>query len=289
MKPFTRWPVAARLAAAGLGLMSAALLASRFPAAPAHAAPPVAPAAANLVTADGSFGTIKGRLIWGGSSVPEPKKLVVNKDEQVCGKDGPLVDHKLTVDAKTKGVKWGLAYIVNPKGENPEALEALIKERVDALIKKHPTVVLDQKSCEYLPYVLAMNENQSLLLKSSDEVNHNVHLNAFTNEPFNVILPPKGELPKKLVAERRPMPMTCDIHPWMQAWVAVFKHPFFAVTDTDGSFEIQGVPAGAQKLVLWQPAVGYVTAGAASGMGVLVEAGKTTDVGELKLDPSKVK
>ena len=69
----------------------------------------------------------------------------------------------------------------------------------------------------------------------------------------------------------------------------VFDHPFFAVTKDDGSFEITGVPAGMQNLVVWQEKVGYVTEGAARGKPVKVEAGKVTDVGEIKIDPAKVK
>jgi hypothetical protein len=235
--------------------------------------------AAHASAAD--YGTLRGRLVWGGASVPAPRPLDVNKDTNVCGKGGPLLDRRLVVDPKTRGVQWGIAYLVNPRGTNQPA--------VDALVKQHPKVELDQKSCEYVPFVIGMNEGQALLLKSSDSVNHNVHLSAFANEAFNVILPPNGQLSKQLVAEKRPLTMTCDIHPWMEAWVMVYNHPFFAVTRADGSFTIDGVPAGAQRLVLWQPAVGYVTPGAGSGMAVTVEAGKAQDVGELKLDPSKVK
>ncbi|MDR3635333.1 MAG: hypothetical protein P4L84_16130 [Isosphaeraceae bacterium] len=281
MTRISRWHLAARLAVACSGLALAALAVHRFAATPALATPPVTPVLANVVAAEGAYGKIKGRLVWGGSTAPTPKPLDVNKDTNVCGKGGALLDRKLVVDSKTNGVKWGLAYIVNPKGTNPGAVEALLK--------KEPKVQLDQKYCEYVPYVVGMNEGQSLLLKSSDAVNHNVHLNAFTNEAFNVILPPNGEMTKKLVAERRPMSMTCDIHPWMQSYIMVYNHPFFAVTDADGSFEIDGVPAGPQKLVLWQPAVGYVTPGAGSGQAVTVVAGKTVDAGEIKLDPAKVK
>ena len=67
----------------------------------------------------------------------------------------------------------------------------------------------------------------------------------------------------------------------------VFDHPFFATTDKDGSFEIKGVPAGTQNLVLWQETVGYATPGAGRGMPVEVKAGEVTDVGEVKLVPKK--
>src|SRR5207248_1886685 len=82
-----------------------------------------------------------------------------------------------------------------------------------------------------------------------------------------------GQLQATLVAERRPMALACDIHPWMKGYMMVFNHPFFAVTKEDGLFEITGVPAGAQNLVVWQEKVGYVTKGLARGQEVTVHAG----------------
>jgi hypothetical protein len=71
----------------------------------------------------------------------------------------------------------------------------------------------------------------------------------------------------------------------MKAWVMVFDHPFFTTTATDGSFEIKGVPAGTQKLIVWQKTVGYATSGQGRGMEVEIKAGGVTDVGEIKLVP----
>ena len=75
----------------------------------------------------------------------------------------------------------------------------------------------------------------------------------------------------------------------MHAWVMVFDHPFFATTAADGSFEIKGVPAGTQNLVLWQENIGFVTPGGGRGMPVTVKAGEVTNVGEISIDPAKVK
>ena len=87
-------------------------------------------------------------------------------------------------------------------------------------------------------------------------------MTSLTNEAFNVILPPRGEMAKKLVAEKSVLTMKCDLHPWMMSHIMVFDHPFFAVTEADGSFKIHGVPPGTQKLVVWQANTGYVTPGA---------------------------
>ncbi len=233
------------------------------------------------VKAEG-WGTLKGQVVFGGNP-PAAETLVdkgkAEKDPTVCAKDAPIKSERLVVNGEGKGVKNVLVYIPKPTAVNEEAKSAA----------SAANVAFDQAKCVFEPHVLAVMTNGKINLKSSDPVNHNVHLNACTNQPFNILLPANGELTKKLVAEKRAMPLTCDIHPWMKANVMVFDHPFFVVTAEDGSFEIKGVPAGAQNLVVWQEAVGYVTPGFARGMTVEVAAGKVTDVGEIKLDPAKVK
>ncbi len=126
-------------------------------------------------------------------------------------------------------------------------------------------------------------------MKSSDPVGHNVRMTGFTNPGINQVVAPNGTLTVKLVAERLPLRVGCDIHPWMHGHVMVFDHPFFAVTGADGSFELKGVPAGDYQLVVWQEKVGYVTPGAGRGMPVHVAAGQASEVGEIKIDPAKVK
>jgi len=231
------------------------------------------------------YGTIKGRLVWGGDTAPEPKPLVAKgqagKDPAVCAANEAIPNNDLAVDPKTKGVRYGFAYLVRPNGSNPDAAKALAS--------KTAKVVIDQKNCEFLPYATAVIQDQKVEFKSSDPVNHNVHLSPFTNAPFNTILAPGQSVEKSFVPERRVMPLTCDIHPWMKGWLMVFDHPFFAVTGEDGSFEIKGVPAGTQNLVVWQAAVGYANQGLAKGMPVKVDADGVTDVGEVKVDPAKVK
>jgi hypothetical protein len=187
------------------------------------------------------------------------------------------VSRELVVDPETKGVAYAFAYISRPKGSNPDA--------VKALLAAHPKVELDQKNCEFVPYLVPMHTDQTLIVKSSDPTNHNVHLNPFTNPGLNQNVTSGGALELKLVPERLPMKINCDIHPWMKSWVLVLDHPFVTTTGKDGRFEIKGVPAGTQNLVLWQETVGFANPGAGRGMAVTVKAGDVTDVGEVTLKP----
>jgi hypothetical protein len=237
--------------------------------------------------APGEFGTIKGRLVWGGPTVPElpllVKKGATNVTDGAVCTTTDLKDRSVAVDPATKGIAHAFVYLVSPKGQNPEALAALLKA--------HPSVVLDQKNCEFLPYCLAMHESQPITFKSSDPVGHNVRYSIFGGSSQNIMLKANGELAaQKLKASRRPIPLNCDIHRWMRAYIMVFDHPFFTVTGTDGSFEISGIPAGTQNLVILMPErVGYVNEGGQRGQAVVVKAGEVTDVGPIQLDPTKVK
>jgi hypothetical protein len=222
-------------------------------------------------------GTIKGRLVWGDEQIPEVKELVSKgqsdiKDSAVCAAS-PIRSRDLVVDPKTKGVSYGIAYLVKPKGDRTE--------QVKALLAKSPKVELDQKGCEFQPYVLAFHKDQKLVLKSSDPIGHNVRFTGFNNTGVNTMMAPKGmfNVPG-LVAESRPMKLQCDIHSWMTGYLLVLDHPFFATTAADGSFEIKDVPAGSQNLIVWHH-TGYANPGLGRGMPVMVKAGEATDVGEI--------
>lgn len=258
------------------GSAGALILAGLASTAPA-ANPPVA-AIASAAPSQGGFGTIKGRLVYGGAEAPAPTPLQVGAQE-FC-KDQELIDRSLVVDPESKGIANGLVYINSPKGKNPEAEKAIVA--------KQAKVQIDNKNCEFIPRSTAMFKGQQVEFTSSDPVGHNSHVTGFSNG-VNVALAPKGSATSKLQAEKRPISLKCDIHPWMQGWILVADHPFFAVTGEDGSFEITGVPAGTQNLIVWQEKAGYVSQGAAKGQAVTVPAGGEVDIGEVVLDPAKVR
>ena len=122
-------------------------------------------------------------------------------------------------------------------------------------------VVIDQQGCMYHPHVAAVMAGQPLQFKNSDGILHNVHLLPDANREQNIAMP--GSMTETNVTLNQPESMfgvKCDVHPWMQAFVAVMDHPFFAVTDEDGQFTIENLPAGTYEIEAWHERLGTQTA-----------------------------
>jgi plastocyanin len=121
--------------------------------------------------------------------------------------------------------------------------------------------VLDQNGCLYTPRVLGVQLGQSLKVLNSDELLHNVHSTSKVNPPFNRAMPAAiTETEFTFQMPEDAFLVKCDVHPWMAAYVTVTDHPFFAVSGADGSFEIEGLPAGTYELEAWHERLGTRTA-----------------------------
>lgn len=121
----------------------------------------------------------------------------------------------------------------------------------------HP--VLTQKDQRYVPHVLAMMAGTELRITNGDTILHNIHTRSKgrrKNPPFN-----EGQEPGEVLKPRFPAPdsilVLCDIHSQMQAHLFVLPHPFFALADEDGRFEIDGVPPGRYRLTAWNEHFGF--------------------------------
>jgi plastocyanin len=235
-----------------------------------------APAAA--VKAEG-WGTLKGRLTFSGTP---PQQAVVQavgkaeKDPEVCAAKTPIVSEKLVVNSGNQGVKYAFVYLQRPTGVNEEA-------KKDALARH---LEFDQKNCTYIPHVLAVMTGETVTVRSSDAANHNVNFQLKNLQVNQVIASGKTLELKPESPERTPGPVSCNIHPWMMAYWLVLEHPYFAVTDENGNYEIKNAPAGTQKVVVWQESAGFVTA--ASGDPVNIKPNDSTTQ-DFTLDASKVK
>jgi hypothetical protein len=137
-----------------------------------------------------------------------------------------------------------------------------------------------------VPHAVAVRQGQVLILKNSAVVAHNFHLDGGVDNPgANVLIPPDGERVevKDLKAAQRPIVVTCGIHTWMRGWVRVFDHPYFAITDADGKFEIKKAPAGEWRLFIWQEETGWLHKGGREGEPITIKAGQTKDLGDIEV------
>jgi plastocyanin len=133
-------------------------------------------------------------------------------------------------------------------------------------------VKLDQQGCVYLPRVVGSRVGQTLQVHNSDELMHNVHSLSAKSNSFNVSEPKAGMMQQFKMKDEEMLQIKCDVHSWMTAYVGIVSHPYFAVSNTAGTFEIANVPAGTHKIQAWHERYGPVT------QTVQVKAGATTTV-----------
>jgi plastocyanin len=131
-------------------------------------------------------------------------------------------------------------------------------------------VLLDQKDCMYAPRVVGIVAGQPLAVRNSDGVFHNVWGvlagKELWNKPQSPAAPDLAFDPSK-AQPGDVVELKCGVHPWMHAYVAVQDHPFFAVTDQDGKFAIDGLAPGKYELEAWHPVLGTKTISVEIGKG----------------------
>ncbi len=186
--------------------------------------------------------TITGKVAMSGS-VPENPKINMDADP-VCKSlhSGDVRTEKVVVNSN-QTLRHVFVYVkegFSGPAETPKA-----------------AAVLDQKGCMYEPHVLGMQTGQPLSILNSDATLHNVHALGQKNPEFNLGMPIQGmKLEKTFFNPEVMLKFKCDVHPWMNAYVGVLPHSFFAVTGEEGSFEVSGLPAGEYTLEAWHETYG---------------------------------
>ncbi|HWW92439.1 MAG TPA: hypothetical protein VN375_03660 [Vicinamibacteria bacterium] len=223
------------LALLAIGLLGAGVACGggESPKSEASASAPAAATTGAVSTAasGGSTGTasFSGKVAYEGS-VPPVERVKLNADPKCAAmhKEG-LERWQLRV--KDGGLADVLVYVKSGlHGTYPSSTDP---------------VLLDQKGCDYWPHMVVKMVGQPLVIRNSDDTLHNIHPRPQVNPEFNIGQPHQGMESKKTMDKPEIMiPVGCDVHPWMRAFISVFDHPFFTVTKEDGSFEIKGLPAG---------------------------------------------
>ncbi len=227
-------------------------------------------------------GRLTGQFVLDGD-VPTAEEIE-NVKEQICAKLVPT--DELVVNKENKGIANVFVFI--PAAKKPPVPAELAKS-------KDKEVVLDQKGCRFLPHAQVMRTDQVLLVKSMDNCGHNTHPYPIKNNPENFTVPAneRAGIPWKVkIPENNPTQVKCDIHPWMTTYVLVLDHPYAAVSDKDGKFTIENLPAGDFEFRYWHERVGYVIQvekivdgkpKMENTVKLSIAAGKTTDVGVFKI------
>jgi hypothetical protein len=209
-----------------------------------------------VVTSRGAFtaelGMLSGRVVFKGKP-PVADKLDLNKDLAICSKTHP-VDEELLVDAKDGGLVNVVVSLELAKGQKlPEVV--LPKGR-----KLPAEVLMTNKNCRFEPHIAVLTTKQTLVLGNDDPVAHNTLANLFYNTPFNEAIGTGATIKKQLTkVERRPAQVSCPIHAWMKGWVVVKDHPYVAVSDSHGRFQIRDLPPGEWTFQFWQEKAGYLS------------------------------
>ncbi len=226
-------------------------------------------AAGPAAAAPTGFATLSGRFRFEGQP-PAATVLSITKDEAVCAPGGQTVyDRNFVLNSANQGLANVLLYVDKIPTEwiHPDAQPGQTGD-----------VEFDQEHCVFLTRLVAMQTSQTLQIKNSDPVGHNLMV-----AEFNETIPSGGSSqyqPRK--EQRSPVEMRCAVHPWMKAWFINRDNGYFAVTQEDGSFSIPNLPAGVElEFRVWQEKIGPITQVTLNGQPANWSKGKMT----VKLEP----
>jgi plastocyanin len=188
-------------------------------------------------------GSITGKISYSGTA-PEAKKISTDADPACSAKSPNLTTEEWVV----KDGKLANTFVYIKSG----TIAGGSKVADYSFPTPSAPVALDQNGCHYKPHVLGVMVNQDINITNSDPTTHNIHFTPKSNPDWNQSQP-NGAAPMthKLARAEVLVPVKCNQHPWMKSYIGVLKHPFFAVSSEDGSFEIKGVPPGKYTVVAW--------------------------------------
>ena len=193
----------------------------------------------------GTGASIRGTVHFEGK-VPAAKTISMAADP-VCAKQhpSPILAQEVLTDGK--GDLQNVIVFV---------AEGLGDKTFDA---PSQAAVVEQKGCLYQPHVMGVRANQPLEVVNDDATSHNIHPTPANNREWNKAEPPGSKLEEAFAREEIAIPVKCNVHPWMKGYIAVFKHPFFAVTGKDGSFDLSNLPRGTYTIKAWHEKLGTAT------------------------------
>ena len=246
---------------------------------------------------DMNWGSIKGRLLYDGK-IPERKEVDLDKielsptDLEWFRSMGPILNEDWVVEKKNKAVQWVYVWLIpedvlidGKRNKKAKKTLEIHKDLKDIPVDKK-IVHVDQNPQGYVPHAVAMREGMKLNMRNIGPVPHVFKFSGFVNEEFTKAMPPKKEiLIEGLKTERGANQVSCPPHPWEKMWLRIFNHPYYAVTDKHGNFEIKNAPAGKCRIVVWQETMGFKSKGRLAKYGdvIEIEGGAMKNLGDIKI------
>lgn len=215
-------------------------------------------AAGNAPAPSSGGASVVGKVKFTGQ-IPQPAHVSMNADPS-CAKahQGPAVSQDFMTGSDNS---LGNVVVFISDGLGNRSFDVPTEE-----------VTFEQKGCEYMPHVVAVRANQKLKMVNSDNTTHNIHPLPANNREWNKAEPAGSTMEESFPREEIAIPVKCNVHPWMKSYVAVFKHPYFAVTGKDGSFQLPNLPPGDYTVEAWHEKLGTMT------QKITVTAGQTKSV-----------
>lgn len=236
---------------------------------------------ATSVRAD-DWGHLQGRIRVEGTVEPA-KLLAPDKDREYCLANGHELKDETVVVGENQGLRDVYVMLYLERGEAAPPIHPSYEEA-----KKQP-VLLDNKQCRFEPHAAFVRVGQTLTMRNSDQIGHNVH--TLNNDEKNKTVPVGGSV--DVVYEqpdRIPLGVECNIHPFMKGLLLVREDPYACITNDRGEFRLENLPAGEWKFQFWHQKTGYMSMLTRDGetflkrrgeFSVEIKAGETLDLGEL--------
>jgi plastocyanin len=233
---------------------------------------------------------IRGRIVYDGTEIPKRKEIP---------KSNGAYTEDWVVNPTNRGVQNVVVWLV-PELTN-EQMEALKSRKLrevpgfqaneiypGLMTKEDATVLIPEKPMAFVPHIATVRAGSEVVFYRESTVPHNVKWDSRNNGMANLLVPPGRQATlKNTKPERYPIVVVDSIYPWMEAYAWVFDHPYFAVTDGDGRFELKFAPKGNLRLVVWQESLGFKGGREGRwGEAIRVPDGKL-DLGDIKLKPGK--
>lgn len=200
--------------------------------------------------AEEKWGNLSATFLYDGEPPPR-QELTIDKDKSFY--KAPVFDESLVVDPKSKGIANVVIWLDLHKEDPPPA----IHESYSKLANEDVAVEALQGNISRRVTLVTLD--QTLLIRNTEPIGHNLKWDSFHNTPFCDLIPAGGSSKKRLSKpETRPMPVACNIHPWETGWLLVRDNPYMAVTAATGKLQIKNLPIGKHTFALWHELPGWI-------------------------------